>query len=98
MWRHGDVLIALVDAIPADAELLPGTILARGEATGHAHRVRENGTAEIWRNSTHMFLRVVAPSAQIVHEEHNPITLSQGSYRFWFQREYSPREIRRIVD
>jgi hypothetical protein len=24
--------------------------------------------------------------------------LPQGTYRFWFQREYSPKEIRRIVD
>ena len=98
MWRHGDVLIAQVEEIPAEAELLPGVVLARGEATGHAHRVAEGGTAEIWRHGADTFLQVVASCAQIVHEEHKPITLPQGTYRFWFQREYSPKEIRRIVD
>ena len=39
MWRHGDVLIARIDALPASATATQGSILARGEITGHSHRV-----------------------------------------------------------
>ena len=97
MWRHGDVLIAKVDSIPQDAERVPGNILARGEATGHAHRGGGQGTAEIWRHEGQTYLRITAPSP-ILHEEHKPITLPVGIYRFWMQREYSPKEIRRVID
>jgi hypothetical protein len=98
MWRHGDVLIVKVDSIPAEAERLPGNILAKGEATGHAHRVVGRGKVGIWRQGTLNFLRVDEAPADVVHEEHKTITLEPGTYRFWMQREYSPKEIRRVID
>jgi hypothetical protein len=98
MWRHGDVLVRGVEAIPSDAERVPGNVLARGEATGHAHRVTGEGSVELWRSQQRMFLRVGSASVQIVHEEHHPITLQPGTYQYWMQREYSPQEIRRVID
>ena len=98
MWRHGDVMIAPVEQIPADAERLPGVTLARGEATGHAHRIAGRGKAEIWRMGVETFLKVSEDPVEVVHEEHKPITLQPGTYRFWMQREYSPKEIRRVID
>jgi len=98
MWRHGDVLIVKVDSIPADAERLPGGILARGEATGHAHRVVGKGKIGIWRQDSLTYLRVDDAEVELVHEEHKPIALQPGTYRFWMQREYSPQEIRRVID
>jgi hypothetical protein len=98
MWRHGDVLIATVDEIPDSAKPQPHTILARGEVTGHAHRIAEPGAAQLWEHGGLLYLKVIADSATLVHEEHRAISLPRGSYRVWMQREYTPAEIRRVVD
>ena len=39
-----------------------------------------------------------AMGATFVHEEHGPITLPPGNYQVTIQREYSPEEIRNVVD
>jgi hypothetical protein len=75
-----------------------GNVLVRGEITGHSHRIKDPQTAEIWARGTLLFLRIVAPSATLVHEEHEAITLQKGIYKVWQQREYMPQAIRRIVD
>lgn len=98
MWRHGDVLIAAVGAVPPGARPRAGATLAWGELTGHSHRVAAPGTAELWELNGVLYLKVVADTATVVHEEHRPITLPRGVYRVWMQREYTPQAIRRIVD
>ena len=98
MWRHGDVLIAAVRAIPDGATELRQTVLARGEITGHSHRIRERDAAELWEAGGALYLKITADSATVVHQEHRPITLPRGTYRVWIQREYSPSAIRRVVD
>lgn len=97
MWRHGDVLIDQCSEVPADARPLPHLILARGEATGHTHRILESG-AVLYTGENGGYLRVTGDQVTLAHEEHGPIKLSRGTYRFWFQREYSPRGIRRVAD
>lgn len=98
MWRHGDVMIAAVEAIPEEAEFKPTSVLALGELTGHSHRIEDAKSAEIYALGERMFVRVTADQARVVHQEHKPIVLPRGNYRFWFQREYTPQAIRRIVD
>jgi len=98
MWRHGDVLIERCPEIPSGVRRAPHVVLARGEATGHAHRILEPKTAVLFEGEDEGYLQVCADHATLVHEEHHPITLTQGVYRFWFQREYSPKEIRRVID
>ena len=98
MYRHGDVIIVAADAIPADAIRRPTTILARGEATGHSHRIEDPKSAEVFDRDSIGYLRVTARQARLVHDEHHPIVLPRGIFRFWMQREYTPKEIRRIVD
>ena len=98
LWRHGDVLIASTATIPAGAKRRPTRVLVFGEITGHSHRIAEADTATLYEVGDTLYLRVHAASATVVHEEHHPITLPQGSYRVWTQREYTPREIRRVVD
>ena len=101
LWRHGDVLIAAA----ASGSVLEGArrrqtpVLVWGEITGHSHRLADAASAELWEAADGtLYLRVTAPSATVVHEEHHPITLPGGLYRVWTQREYTPREIRRVVD
>jgi hypothetical protein len=98
MWRHGDVLIAPVGAIPSDAIRRPFPVLAEGEATGHSHRIAEPGAAELLERGGMLYLRVVTECATVVHQEHRPITLPRGNYRVWQQREYTPQAIRTVRD
>lgn len=98
MWRHGDVFIAACDSIPAEAKPLPHLILAEGEITGHAHRILERDAAELFRGADQLYLRVRGNGATLTHEEHRAISIPQGTYRVWIQREYTPREIRRVID
>ena len=98
MWRHGDVLIAAIGAMPPTAKKRAGTVLAWGEITGHSHRVAAPGTAELWELHGELYLKVVADTATVIHEEHKPISLPRGIYRVWMQREYTPQAIRTVVD
>ena len=91
-------MIASVDAIPSHTKRQVSTILAHGELTGHSHRIEDPETAEILVLGGQTFLRVRALTARVIHEEHKPITLPQGLYRFWYQREYTPGAIRRVYD
>jgi hypothetical protein len=98
LYRHGDVLIQSVRSLPVVAVPEPGNVLVRGEATGHAHRIQDPRAAQIFRDGAALYLRVLAPHADLVHEEHATIRLERGDYRFWQQREYSPAAIRTVVD
>ena len=98
LWRHGDVLIAQIDAIPQEVNRSAGSILMHGEITGHSHRIEDPKKAEIWiTRAGEMYLTVLAVT-RIIHEEHKPITLEPGNYRVWQQREYSPEKIVPIRD
>jgi len=98
MWRHGDVLIAVADAIPKDARALPHCVLAEGETTGHAHRIEGAGLADLFELRGERFLHITAESARLIHEEHKPIILPRGVYRVWIQREYTPTAIVPVRD
>lgn len=98
MWRQGDVLIATLQEVPANAKLRDGGLLVEGEITGHSHRVEVPASAEVWELNGQLYVKVVAKSARIVHEEHGPIELPQGLYRVWRQREYTPGQSRSVED
>lgn len=103
--RQGDVLIVTTnETIPADAKPEPAeagrTILAHGEATGHAHAVLERD-AVIRSRTTGMTVErwLDAHSATpLVHEEHAPFEVPQGTGPIIGQREYHPEAIRNVVD
>ncbi len=100
MYRHGDIMIAQVSRMPDELLRRHSAVLARGEATGHSHRIADSSTVELFDgDETGVgYLRVLTDSADLVHDEHKTIQLPRGVYRFWHQREYTPKEIRRIVD
>ena len=66
--------------------------------TGHAHRLADPASGQVFSIGQNLFLEVLSSSATIVHEEHGPVTLPKGGYEIRIQREYSPQEIRRVVD
>ena len=97
-YRHGDVLIEEAQSLPKVRERLPHAILAHGEVTGHCHRVLESEQADLYATSDGLYLHVRGSAVSVVHEEHATITLTNGYYRVWRQREYSPQEIRVVRD
>ena len=98
MFRQGDVLIERVATIPRDASKLDHLVLAEGELSGHAHRIAEPETAELFNKHGVLFLAVNADHATVVHDEHAPIALGRGNYRVWMQREYWPNRISSAKD
>src|SRR4029079_17776577 len=94
LYRHGDLLVDSIDAIPRGARRLHHLTLAEGELTGHSHRVAERDAAVLFESRAELFLSVTAERATLVHQEHGPIALPRGDYHVWRQREYTPREIR----
>ena len=98
LYRHGDVLIAAVAALPTGSVPRAGLVLAHGEHTGHSHRIQEFGAASLYVYGQDLYLLVSAPTATLVHEEHRAIELPVGVYRVWQQREYTPSAIRTVVD
>ena len=83
LYRHGDVLIAPVADVPKGAKPRDDLVLARGEVTGHAHRVEASGKVELFEHDDQLFLRVIGSPAKVVHEEHRAIELQPGVYRVW---------------
>lgn len=97
MFRQGDVLVVSVDSIPKDASLQNGdVILAHGEATGHAHRIKHK-SARVLEKDGRRYLRL-PKEAILEHEEHEHLTIPKGEYEIIIQREYSPGAIRNVAD
>jgi len=66
--QQGDVCIEKVAKLPAGAKRLNHLVLAKGEVTGHAHKVREVKGASLFQFKDDLFLDVTAPSVTLVHE------------------------------
>lgn len=108
-YRQGDVYLTRIPTIPAGAAPRPldqgRVILAYGEVTGHAHQISTPETVCLLdapsADQTDVldlaYLKVDAVS-QLVHEEHNTITLEPGNYRVTRQREYTPERIVNVAD
>lgn len=92
-------MIGAIEKLPERTLVRNGApVLAWGEVTSHSHRIEDPKTAIFHTRGQESYFEVVAESARLVHEEHRPIVLPRGFYRFWHQREYTPGTIRRVVD
>lgn len=100
-WRQGDILIVRIGEIPADAKPIDpgarGYVLAEGEVTGHAHAIAASPDVQAMSLEGQLFLRCAAP-VNVTHEEHDWVTLPEGDYRVIQQVEYTPAELRRVLD
>ena len=96
-YRHGDVVIIKADGIPKKSKKLNHLVLAEGEVTGHAHRVR-GSEVELLEFEGNIFLSVKSDDAKVTHEEHKEIDLPVGDYEIRIQREYEPEGWRNVQD
>jgi hypothetical protein len=99
IYRQGDVLLVRMDGQKPEAqETVKDGVLARGEATGHAHRIApedlQAGKAKVFymAEPRRMIVEAFEP-VRLVHEEHKPITLAPGVYEVRLQREYTPEAL-----
>ena len=98
IYRQGDVLIVEVVAIPKSEQVKGEIILAHGEVTGHAHRIKTTpAKAKLWSADAERFLQVMETVA-LTHEEHATVTIAPGNYQVVIQTEYTPQELRRVQD
>lgn len=97
--RQGDVLLVPISELPTRRleRVVEGLriVLAEGEATGHAHVVQGRArlvhatTAPSWRGVGRTYL-VVEDLSALIHDEHDRIQLTPGTYEVHRQREYAP--------
>lgn len=99
--RQGDVLLDPVDATPpADALVTTEVILARGEFTGHAHRLTAAAGIIAWDN----FVVVMGDKPGFLyHEDHDPtpasVVVPRQTYQIIIQEEFGLDEMwRQIAD
>jgi hypothetical protein len=105
LCAQGDILIERVEDAPVSGSVIHAVddgsaIIAAGEATGHHHRIfgsvtmyRDEALArEIPAGLYVAHVRVEGPAARLVHEEHAPIALGQGTYRVRRQRQLEPTD------
>ena len=114
IYAQGDILLERVADVDEDmckareSERDPdgAVVLARGEVSGHRHAF--HGGALMFRDDAlardmpaELYIghvKVSAPSADLVHEEHGAIRLPTGTYRVRRQREYRPGTLPRAVE
>ena len=82
------------------AKFVGDGILARGEFSGHSHRLETLDAAELYElEEGKMVLIVGENGVSIIHEEHEEITLPKGTYEVTIDREYTGEgEERRVTD
>jgi len=82
-------------------------VLARGEVTGHRHRFtgdsgvalfRDDGLARDVPDGLYIGHVKLDRPADLVHEEHDTITLPAGTYRIRRQREWTAEHARIVAD
>ena len=104
--RQGDVLVKrIAGPLPEGATEVPRengrVVLAHGEATGHAHAIRERAT--MFRDDAmgRMLLDIPAGApAPLEHDEHSTIPLPAGLYEVVRQVQWSDElePIQRVAD
>jgi hypothetical protein len=101
--RQGDILfVKISDKTEVDTRgmrKVKSKTVARGETTGHAHRLAGGEQAQVLvQRGGDMFI-VADENSAIEHEEHPTIKLSPGVWRVYRQRELDPLgDVRRVVD
>lgn len=111
LYAQGDLVIELVDdvvptGIVAARDADGACVLAEGEMTGHRHAIfeqvtmfRDDALARDMAPGLYVgHVRVDAPEALIVHDEHSPIPLTKGTWRVRRQRQLEPKDVQLVRD
>ena len=112
-YRQGDVGFVRMDVLPTGAKRQTrkgDIVLALGEATGHAHKIKER-SAKIFNLDGQRYLVIERPTDLIQtdrtgrigqkhdgHDLHGVVTVDPGIYEVRIERSYERGEIVRVVD
>jgi hypothetical protein len=97
MVRQGDVLLIPTSKIPDGAKLeKKRKTVAYGEVTGHHHDLVGTDVG-IYALEDQLFAKV-GSDVQITHQEHAALAVDEGLYEIRIQQEYTPQEVRRVLD
>jgi hypothetical protein len=102
-WRQGDIYFVKIgeEADSAESRPVKNGVIAKGETTGHAHRVSQSSMAAgalLYLVGQSMFLRSPQAGAKIVHDEHHAIDLPKGLYAVVPQQEFDGLRWRQVLD
>jgi hypothetical protein len=101
--RQGDVLFVRVNELPDGAQTQARRneriVIAEGEATGHTHVIETDGAVQ-YRHPALKQQWIVVKSAPVtvIHEEHQPVTLTPGIWMVPFQVNVDRGVVRRVLD
>ena len=101
-YRQGDILFVKQDEKPS-GNIIPRDphnriVVAEGEATGHAHAIHEENVTMYRDEVLDRAWVVVDGTADVVHEEHDTVTLDAGTWTVVYQRQYVRGQVRRVLD
>lgn len=97
--RQGDLLFIKQDdnqSVAFETTVVDG-IMARGEATGHTHRLRSGSDNAVKKAAGLLYLLAVT-KAFVDHEEHKTVELEPGTWKVQRQREYRPNGWQQVAD
>ena len=102
-YQQGDVLLKKIEMLPDDLTeiyLNEDKILAKGEITNHAHRIKSDNKVRLLRDVNGNLYLDVQKESILLHEEHGDIIISPAKYRIEIVQEYNHflEETRKIVD
>jgi hypothetical protein len=99
--QHGDVMLEVSDVDLSKAKELKELILAEGETTGHAHRIKPVAGVKVYEeNGIKYVVNSNKTEALLTHEEHKTIAIPKGKFRIGIVKEVDPfsEEIRNVRD
>jgi hypothetical protein len=102
-WRQGDIYFVKLDQDPdlEGAKPIKTGVIARGEQTGHMHRVSNRSLADgalLTMCGSAMYLRSPEIGATIVHDEHGSLELPVGLYAVVNQQEFDGLRWQAVID
>jgi len=102
-WRQGDIYFVKIgeEAESAESRPVKSGIIAKGETTGHAHRVSQSSMtagALLFLVGRSMFPRSPQLGTTIVHDEHHAIDVPKGLYAVVPQQEFDGLRWRQVLD
>lgn len=101
--QQGDVLFNKVGEVPSGAQVVAPEggrfVLAKGEATGHAHAVEVKPHVQLFAWDGKFYLETGEVVA-VFHEEHGTVTLEPGIWEVGLVQEYDHfrEESRAVAD
>jgi hypothetical protein len=102
--RQGDILLVATDkALPKGLQPHDQIILAKGETTGHAHRLKA-GEVYDWNEDNQRYIHVKGEQpGELSHEDHDPVPAAvvepSITYRVIPQQEWDlTDQWRKVVD